>query len=931
MHGFSLRQNNKKKSMQGSFINRHGQTVTVTITTADNVTIGDDTDGLFFSTDALSLETGYNDSFDVIIAASASLHLQTRQYRAEFYQRALRGATVTVAVDDTVYFVGSIEPRQYAQDFSGGQATNDIELLLIDCLAALQYVNYAHIGEPGITFTSIRATASTRSFLDIIREAIACTPAAGNFRIYYDGSKALHPTDTPLQALQRIGVSDALFMGDEEDDVMTYQEVVAHCLRFLNLHITQRGRDFFIFSWETLRADQPVTWTNLDTGRTMITSRGRTPLTTTNVAGTRMDIDMGETYNKLVLSVEPEDASEVIASPLDTDAILPMFRSKQLYMTQLWTQGDGEKSRNAFEALLTDQPTTYDAAHTDDYYLLARKAIGWQFGTGRGDGTISDWSSYSGGRNQQRIPGLLRKQIGAALLSVGKVEKQSSATDNSLIASVEMTDYLAVSVNGNLQSSPTDADLRAAAPVAVYTGNKAGGVFSPSDDQTTNYIVFSGSVILNPRVGLSLSYLKRSAAPGFTVNCRADIGDGTSYMTCRWYRADTPMSQPTDEEGTAAYGATDTTGYFLPQYAGWEGFYPWTDKDVQLLPFNYSRVGDSSDNISKVPALECMLRVGDKVAVENKEFDDTGIKYITINGKSVPVRYGSINNISWQTFRSLDECRRAHPGDEDAALDDYYSQTITIGFDPKIGDYIIGQQYSIQNNIDYTLGLDVEGMAIPVRHSDHLSGRVSFEILGPVNSFTWQEITRRHRTWFRSEKWTENAIPVLSRVSSILLRDFKVELHSDNGLTGADLDTAHRFVSSTDEDFFNVKDDLEFTIHSALTTAECEELHCANAVAPSCAIDLTTGDAVLAIVNFTKPDTEASTSYSVVKAERDYIDSYYNEYHTPRITLSFDLDTIPGIPFARYTHPALSGRIFATECVEYNFFDGTTAIKAKEI
>lgn len=917
--------------MQGSFINRHHQTITVTITTdtTTGTTIGDD--GLYFATDALTTESGFNDSFDVLIPTSGTLHLQARHYHPEFYQRALRGASVTVTVDGTVYFSGCIDPRQFSQDFSGGQDTNDIDLPIIDCLAALQYVNYAHIGEPGIDFATVRATAQTRSFLDIIREAIACTPAAGQFRIYYDGSKALHTTDTPQQALQRIGVSDALFMGDEQDDAMTYQEAVEHCLRFLNLHITQRGTDFFIFSWESLRASTPITWTNLYTGCTMTSRNGLSTLSTANVAGTRMDIDMPETYNKLILSVEPADASQVIASPLDTDAILPMFRSKQRYMTQLWTQGDGKASQNAFQALLQDQPTTYDAAHTDDYYLLARKAIGWRLGTGRGDGNITDWSSYSGGRNQQRIPGQLRSQIGAALLSIGKVEKQSTATDNALTASVEMQDYLVVSVNGDLQNKPTDNDLRAAAPVAVYTGNKAGGVFSPSDDDTTNYIVLSGSIILNPRVALSLSYLKRSAAPGKAVNCRADIGDGTRFMTCRWYQAATPRSTPTDEDGTAKYGATDTVGYFLPALAGWEGFYPFTDRDVQLLQFNYSRVGDSTDNVSKVPALECMLRVGDKVAVENKEFDPDGTKYVTIGGQSVPVRYGSINNISWQKFRSLDDCRRAHPGDEDAALDDYYSQTITLGFDPKIGDYIIGQQYNIQNNIDYTLGLDVEGMAIPVRHSDHLSGRVQFEILGPVNGLFFNQITRRHRTWFRSEKWNEQAIPVLSRVSSILLRDFKVELHSDNGLIGADLDTAHRFVSDTDEDFTNVKDDLEFTIHSALTTDECEDLHCANAVAPSCAIDLTTGDAVLSIVNFLKPDDEAKTDYSIVKAERDYIDSYYNEYHTPRITLSFDLDTIPATPFARYAHPALDGRTFATQTVEYNFSDGTTAITAKEI
>lgn len=120
-----------------------------------------------------------------------------------------------------------------------------------------------------------------------------------------------------------------------------------------------------------------------------------------------------------------------------------------------------------------------------------------------------------------------------------------------------------------------------------------------------------------------------------------------------------------------------------------------------------------------------MLRVGDKVAVEDKNFDEDGNRTVTIDGEEVVVRYGHINNISWKPFRTLEQCRAAHPGDEDAALDEYYAQTITIGFDPKIGDKIIGTQFDIQNNIDYTLGLDVKGMAIPVRHSDHLRGRAT--------------------------------------------------------------------------------------------------------------------------------------------------------------------------------------------------------------
>ena len=500
-----------------------------------------------------------------------------------------------------------------------------------------------------------------------------------------------------------------------------------------------------------------------------------------------------------------------------------------------------------------------------------------------------------------------------------------------------MADYLVVSVNGNLiddeaTTYPQPDDLRRAAPVATWDGNAAGGIYSPSDDETKNYIVISGSIILNPVLRQSVNYLNRAQYdPVRWVKGR----DGERRLSMRWWRADTPKSQPQPQEATTDYGAVSTqpvksdNPLAQPYLNAWEGFYPWTDDDAQDLAFSYSRVGSSVDNVSKIGALECMLRVGDKVAVEDKDFDEDGNRTVTIDGEEVVVRYGHINNISWKPFRTLEQCRAAHPGDEDAALDEYYAQTITIGFDPKIGDKIIGTQFDIQNNIDYTLGLDVKGMAIPVRHSDHLRGRVHFEILGPVFNAQFDKITRRHRTFFRKEKWTATTVPILSRVSSIMVRDLKIELHSDNGMAGADTDSAHSFMSDTDEDFVNKKDDLEMRIHSALTTSECEELGCANTVAPSVAVDLTTGDAVLRIFDWLKAASDAVPPIAV-KAERDYIDSYYQEYHIPRIELSFDFDGLLPSPFARFTHPALDGRTFSVIAVGYDFQSATSQVRMKE-
>ena len=960
--------------IKGQFTNRAGQTVTVRIVTQSDttaaVTIGDGASGLWFPADgALVTESGLNDTFDVVIPSTATLRLEAAQYVADFYQQACRDAIVTVTIGEDVAFVGCVDPRQFSQDFSGGQLSNDIELNLIDGLAALQYANYAHVGEPGVIFRNVRAAASVRSFLGIITTIIRQTPGGASARLWYDGSKSLAAdTARRYSVFSELGVAESVFIGEDEDDTSSLQDTLSDLLKFLNLHIVQRGHDFFIFSWDSFRADS-IRWQRIDgTAGTLTTPNVPVAISDANIDGTQVDIDMGETFNRLVLHVSPDDMESVVTSPLDDDTISPMFRNRQKYATSLWAYGDGKTSRNAFLNLLQGKPTDYDGAHTDDYYLWVKKAYGWKLGTGDGKGGCTDWTTtrLNGGRTQHRIPGYLRSQIACALMAFGKLERKAEASDNSLTSSIDMTDYLVVSVNGNGKTAedtmhPTPAEIKAAAPVAVWDGNEAGGVYSPSDDETKNYIVISGSIILNPILIQSVNFLNRGSTddgttitgdPAYTENIVAGRKDGkdTRRLAFRWWKADSPMTAPEPEDGKARYGATaalhplDSRDKKFLQVGiipyptpanGWEGFYPWTDDDQQCFPFSFSAVGDKTDKVSKIGALECMLRIGDKVAVENKEFGDDNTRTVTVDGVETVVRYGSLENISWQTFKTLEECQKNHPGDNDAALDEYYRQTITIGFDPKIGDNLVGTKFNIQNNIDYTLGLDVEGMAIPVRHSDHLRGKVHFEILGPVFNCQTDVITRRHPTFFRHTQWTTQTVPLLSVVSSIMLPDLKIEIYSDNGLAGADTDSSHRFLSDTDERFTNKKDDLEFRIHSALTTAECEELGCANAVAPTAALDLTTGDAVLAIYDWLKaPDpTEDQPKPAPpvrVKAEQDYLDSYYTEYHVPRIELSFGLRGIAAHPWARFTHPALSGRTFFAESVEYDFQNASTSFKAKE-
>lgn len=133
------------------------------------------------------------------------------------------------------------------------------------------------------------------------------------------------------------------------------------------------------------------------------------------------------------------------------------------------------------------------------------------------------------------------------------------------------------------------------------------------------------------------------------------------------------------------YSATYNTD--KPTYnSGGSYFQPWTkDKAAQGLKFEYSSVGDSTDKYSKLPILECELRIGSKYCVET---------VLDVYGNS---------RFEWLTLEEI----KARPDltykDDDGTTK--YKTTMSLGINPKIGDFIIGQEHNLQNTIDYTMNL----------------------------------------------------------------------------------------------------------------------------------------------------------------------------------------------------------------------------------
>lgn len=894
--------------IHGSFLSQQSDTITVHIVTGNDRTqtieIGTEKADVYFSEDPAEIENEVNDTFDVLLRNSAKIRLLCGNLITNLFSTSCRDAVVNIYKNDTCIFAGFIEPQTLSQPYNN--RWDELELNCIDALSALQYSKYKNVGALGVIYAFVKAEAAQRSFYDIATEILQGVTGGldilgnQNIKFWYDGSKAVDAqTANRYQVFRQLSISDLLFLGDDESDVWQQDEVLEELLKYLNLHIVQDGFNFYIFSWESVKATpDKIIWHDIVANSTKTTAQQAVTIALANVADCDTTISIGDVYNQLLLTAKVENIESVIESPLDDDLLVSPYINKQKYLTEYSSDGEGKTAYNAFYAMTHNQKTTYGAGAITDWYVQVMRNKQWTFPMkGNTDIDIVDYFG-SEGTNQHALPDWLGQAPGAAIMALGSVKMNTANDDNSPTSKVNMTNYLVVSVNGNgvdndeNKTYPSVADIQKNIPYAVYTGNKSGGVFSPPDEETTNYIVLSGKVILNPIMRRTNTYTNlhnkewtmwpQNIEKGMiyvwhqTVPSRNN-GDGR-YYTRQYWQAETPDKEVSWHEGADS------------------GFYPYTGEGPEEYEFKYSAIGDSTDTISKVAVLACMLVIGDKCVVE------TGTE-------------GQTTDFVWQKYKERSECQ---------SDDEYYQQCFTIGFDPKVGDKLVGTEFSIQNNIDYKMGIDVEGIAIPITKGDKISGQVRFMILGPVN-VTWDVITRRHPTFFRHTKWSSSSVPLLAHVSSILIKSFEVKVYSDNGLiSNGNDDNDIIYMSDTKETFVNKKDDLEFKINSALTATECAQLGVSNTVKLSTPLNISTGDGVLEVY-----DRNGNVK---AKPEQIYVDSYYTEYHKPRIVMEQklrDIDNVVSL-FNHYRHEALNKEFFV-QGIGRNLIEGRADLTLKEI
>jgi len=472
-----------------------------------------------------------------------------------------------------------------------------------------------------------------------------------------------------------------------------------------------------------------------------------------------------------------------------------------------------------------------------------------------------------------------------------------------------MENYITITVNGSGDDSETkfaeignylqtiyNKAVEEDTGIIVYKSTTAAAWGQIGGDDATNYFVFSGEMMLQPLLNHSWY-----TDGWWSVVDNNREGSGNGRYGVYFY----------DSTGTNKLTSGHPTNY--PYYL--DRFYfsdPDEDWKNDTWKYAYNSDGSVSDNIGKIGILQCQLKVGDKYCVElcNYTLDSDGNKV-----------WGYDSTYKWMTKEEWETAKTS--GTADASVVEEAIPSFSLGYDPNIGDYIVGNKFDISNNITDSMNLgDNEGTAIAI--PSDLYGQLEFRIIAPVNS-EFVTVWRRHPTMFRSTKFYANSKNVLDNISAIVIKDFECKIVSDNGNIENDGDADIVYCSDETDKYIKKKDDVEFNINTLLSASEAYELGvAAPTINISTAINVSDNSAFKNLTD----NNEGITAY----AEKLYVDHYYKEFNTPKIIVETTLDnnTINVSPFNTYTIGYL-GKTFYPLSINTDMRMASSTITLKEV
>ena len=857
-------------------------------------------DCVYFSDDPVEITYDFTDTFEHIITKNASVTLVTNMDFGSMLVNYNEKAILEInqlyknELDEDVakpLFVGYIEPLEWSQPYAKRFET--FTLQATDKICRLQYVNYiqelarqeSEKDNPDIEIVNKNSLIS-----DIIRTCLV--PTGLTLEGYSNTNKIPKEVQNALDILY---LPNSLFGGLSEDDDLTCYDVLNEIGKYLNIYFINDGTNCYLYDWHHLNTSD-------------------VNLTANDYASNDTNLSLADVYSQIKLECEL-DQKDTLLDLLDGDTLYSPYVNRQKYLTEIISEGEGDRAWEGFKYYITkDTPTVTGRTYTqlgkywEDSYLYDH-----YFQVMKSDLFDSmkyyDWIR-SDGKYQIDV---LKKMtnttlpvsannpsVVAAFISFGKTEKITES-DNSPVKAPSMKPYLCISIPSNYYTRSQDgADLmrnqlenQYNTPLMTTTLDGSGLV--PQDTTTTNYLVISGSMIINalqPLSGLHNDTIHNQARlntylDALDIICKQgshnnndykklkkngrhiSVGgneDGAYYMH-RYWTIEKPNQIINDnvyEDYLVGYNSNPLL--FVPNLKN--------DKNkmikygFSLMRDVYGQKGGRIDKVKKVPVLCCILKIGDKYCWERLD--------LSVDDEN----YGKYQ---WVTQEQYDQITNTTDG----------TPKMTIGFDPKIDDYVLGQEYDICDNIDELMNIDGKGTAIPIKYTDGLSGQLEFSILGPYN-LLWTQQDNGVYT-YDLDKYTaliiDNTLgsnaPLLQFATSIMIGDFKIEAKSDNGGSGIEgRDNDLVYVSELNDVEFLDEHSDSVKISTMLKQWEADRDGVDVSLTPSHPLHYVEieGEQILEPwYGYETGEIDEETQEDIYEKPEDrYVGDYFNEYNEPK-------------------------------------------------
>lgn len=774
----------------GEFTSHRGNLYKVEFGCDFNFTIQPHSD-IVFTEDPIEIEQDVDDTFEHIIKTTCTINMMSRIYLGD-YLFASNGREITAKVykNDEIIFSGYVQPLSFSQDFA--EEYSEVEIECYDYLSTLEDFKYNQSGNPTQDYEDAKANCETKSFNDMLINILS----PSGCKILYDASVA--PYNNQLSKdFSSYGISESLLYGDEEDDLWTEEEVVEEIMRYLNLHIKMDGDKYLIFHWSKLRNYDGTEGNNtlyydIQTGEEVLLPLKNVTVDKDYYSSDDTNVSLGDIYNKITIECDLEDTEDVFKSPLDSEDLVSPFTYKFRFLTE---QNESDTTHDWYTQNLINPNWTFRWWDKDN-----KVARDWndKFNelatyTNKSTGEVGYYYQF------KLMDFVQSRDCCPYLCNFGKVDAQT-ATDDTKKNNLDMSPYIVISINGSRNKDNDRTALfneiseayEKAGGMIEYKSSASAGLLSPTDSVTTNYIVFSGKIGIQPH--------QPSESPWFN-----DQGYDGWHTT--WYG---------DWENKTIQPRAVTNP--MKPWLGYDD--KWQNQFAEYYgDWLYNNSESGTDEISKVPLLICELKVGDKYAVETE-----------------------IDTFKWYTKEECDALGIAN--------------TFTLGFNPALGDYFLCEEWDISNTLDISSGVDAEGTAIPIKMTDKLSGKVEFRVIGVWYYNQSQAIRRHPTAFRHTKWWTTNIpimefvddIYISDFECKVYSDNGKIDYASEDD---KDLVYTSDVMSNSTQE----KDDITFKFNTALTTAECTEKGIKNGIKLSNVIDMNNGIGISTLLNHCTTNT----------------------------------------------------------------------------